>query len=334
MTTAAVPPLSEWRRWVPGRPVLIGWAVLLMALGWTYWATFDRLVHAWWTLPDYGHGFVVPLFAAFLLWWRQEMVNPWPSKGEWLALPLFLVWALMRWVILYFNLERDIDSLYPLLAGIALFLGGWRALRWAWPSIVFLVFMVPLPGFVSVMLSQPLQRVATRMSVYSLQTCGILAFVRGDTGNVIQLPEPCPPLDVERACSGLSMLTVFIAICVGAAFVVRARWWEKLIILVSAVPIAIFSNVVRITMHGVLDVLINPSVGEWVHDNAGWFMMLLAMLLIWGEMFLLSRLILETPLDGPLTLSGAAASLSGDGGLAAGRGVAPLQTRGRRPARR
>ena len=260
MTIAAVPPIEQWKRWLPGRPVLIGWAVLAVVLAWTYWSTIGYLLRIWWTLPDYGHGFFVPVFAAFLLWLRQEMVDSWPKRGTWWAMPFFALWALIRWANLYFNYDRDADSLFPLLAGIALFLGGWRALRWAWPSILFLGFMVPLPSFVQAMLSRPLQHIATRASVYSLQTLGISALVRGDQGNVIQLPDPCPPLEVERACSGLSMLTLFFAVCVGAAFVMRVRWWEKAIILVSAVPIAVFSNVVRITLHGALDMLFSPAV--------------------------------------------------------------------------
>lgn len=334
MTNAAVPPLAQWKRWLPGRPVLIGWAVLAVVLVWTYWSTIGYLLHTWWTLPDYGHGFFVPLFAAVLLWLRQDMVDPWPKGGTWWAMPLFAVWALARWANLYFNYDRDSDSLFPLLVGIALFLGGWRALRWAWPSILFLGFMVPLPSFLQAMLSRPLQHIATRASVYSLQTLGISAIIRGDQGNVIQLPDPCPPLEVERACSGLSMLTLFFAVCVGAAFVIRARWWEKAIILVSAVPIAVFANVVRISLHGVLDMLISPAVGEFVHDYAGWFMMPLAMLIIWGEMTLISKLLFEIPSEGPLALNRSPASLPGDDTAATRRGAAVAQDRRRRPGRR
>ena len=94
-------------------------------------------------------------------------------------------------------------------------------MHWAWPSIGFLVFMVPLPAFVSVMLSRPLQLIATRCSLYALQTLGIPAIVHSGQGNVIHLPPPCEPLEVERACSGLSMLTLFFAICIGEAILMQ-----------------------------------------------------------------------------------------------------------------
>ncbi len=304
MSTVVIPPLSGWRRWVPGWPVLAAWGITIGLLGWTYASTFNMLIHNWWRMPDYQHGFLVPVFSGFLLWIRQDMVDPWPSKGSWWGLPFFGAWVLMRAVNSMLNYDRDIDSIYPLLIGLALFLGGWRALRWAWPAIVFLVFMVPLPMFLSVMLSRPLQRIATVSSVYTLQTLGISAIVPGDQGTVIQLPPPCTPLDIERACSGLSMLTLFFAICVGAVFVLRVPWWEKVIILVSAVPIAVFSNVARITITGVLGVLINSQTGQRFHDWAGWVMMIIALLMIWGEMSLISWLLLEAPTDQPLALGG------------------------------
>ncbi len=73
------------------------------------------------TTPDYGHGFFVPIFAGFLLWQRQEMVDPWPNRGTWWGIPFFAVFALIRWFNLFLNYERDIDSLIAI--------PGWRDAR-------------------------------------------------------------------------------------------------------------------------------------------------------------------------------------------------------------
>jgi exosortase len=243
------------------------------------------------------------------------MVDPWPRQWTWWGIALLGLWALGRWVIFYSNLERDADTLFPLLAGIALFLGGWRALHWAWPAIAFLEFMVPLPAAVSVSMAQPLQRLATQCTVYTLQTLGIPAI---SEGNVIYLSDRANKLEVERACSGLSMLTLFIAICVGAAFIIEARWWEKAVVLVSAIPIAILSNVVRITLHGAFSEWVNPRVGEAVHDYFGWIMMPLAIVLLWGEIALLGRLIVPVPSQGPLAMGEGEAVLPGEQRASAG----------------
>jgi exosortase len=255
--------------------------------------------------PDYGHGFFVPIFAAFLLWQRQEMVDPWPTRGTWWGMAFFAVFALIRWLNLFFNYERDIDSLLPFLLGVTLVLGGWRALRWAWPSILFLIFMVPLPDFLAAALGGKLQRVATIMSVYVLQTLGVPAIALGDASNVIQLSAPNNQLEVARACSGLRMMTLFFAICVGASFLLRETFWKKIILVFSAVPIAVISNVVRIVVTGMLMEWIGHDVGLYFHDKAGWMMMPLAMLMIWGELSLLSSLLIETSREGPLSFGDA-----------------------------
>ena len=217
---------------------------------WTYWETLFTTVRVWCSTPDYGHGFFVPIFAGFLLWQRQEMVDPWPNRGTWWGIPFFAVFALIRWLNLFLNYERDIDSLLPFLFGMTLVLGGWRALRWAWPSIVFLIFMVPLPDFVATALGAEAATLATVMSVYVLQTLGIPAIAMGETWNVIQLSLAENKLEVERACSGLRMLTLFFAICVGASFLLRVPVWKKIVLIISALPIAIVSNVARIVVDG------------------------------------------------------------------------------------
>lgn len=274
-----------------------------MGFLWTYKETLFHVAKVWWSTPDYGHGPFVPLFAGFLLWQRQEMVDPWPTKGSWWGIPFFAVFALVRWLNLFLNYERDIDSLLPFLIGMTLILGGWRALRWAWPSVLFLIFMVPLPDVVAAALGGRLQHWATIMSVYSLQTLGVPAIALGDGSNVIQLSDPNNKLEVARACSGLRMMTMFFAICVGVSFLVRAPAWKKALVIISAFPISIISNVVRIVVTGMLYEWVSADVGDFVHNKAGWMMMVLAMLMIWGEMALLAALVIETSTEGPLSFS-------------------------------
>ncbi len=304
MSIGTVPPLAQWKRWVPSPPVMAAWGVLLLGFLWTYWETMVHIVVVWFSTPDYGHGPFVPIFAGFLLWQRQEMVDPWPNRGTLWGIPFFVVFALIRWFNLFLNYERDIDSLLPFLVGMTLVLGGWRALRWAWPSILFLIFMVPLPDFLAAALGAKLQRVATVMSVYVLQTIGIPAIALGEGSNVIQLSKPENLLEVERACCGLRMLTLFFAVCVGTSFVLRVPAWKKIILVVSAIPIAIISNVLRLVVTGMLCEWVSKNVGMFFHDNTGWIMMIWAMLIIWGEMSLLSALVVETTLEGPLSFDG------------------------------
>jgi len=276
---------------------MIAWAFLLAAFVWNYWGTMFHVVRVWATTPDYQYCFVVPLFSAYLLWHRQEMVDPWPASGTLWCIPFFVVFAIARWMFVYLNYERDIDSIFPFFLGLTLALGGWKALRWAWPSILFLIFMVPLPKFAADGLHSVLQRGATAITVYVLQTLGIPAFA---SGNEIQLSDPKHPLEVAAACSGLRMMHVFFAICIGACFVLSVPWWKKLILLASAAPIAVICNVFRIGTMGVLQERISVEAGQFFHEHLGVLEVVPALLLIWGELALLSALLIEPVSEGPL----------------------------------
>ena len=301
MTKPTLPTLDELKDWAPRPAVLIGWLVLCGIFTWSYGPVLSGLIRIWWNEPEYGHGFFVPVFAAVLLWLRREMVDPLPEKGSWWGFAFLALWLLMRLASVYFNYPAvDRLSLLPFVAGMTLFVGGWRAMRWAWPSIAFLIFMLPLPGFLAGMLSQPLQKIGTVSSVFLIQTLGIPA---APLGNVIKLEHT--ELGVVEACSGLRMLMLFFAVCVGAAFVMRCSVWEKIVIVVSAVPIAIFSNVARITLTALLHHMNLGKMADKVfHDGAGLLMMPIAMLLLWGEMALIKKMFLEPISDRPLSLGG------------------------------
>ncbi len=298
--------LTELKDFVPRPPVVIGWLVLAGALCLAYSSSVAFLIQKW-QEPDYGHGFFVPLFSVVLLWLRREMIRPLPNRGSWWGLAFIALAAAMYCGGTYFHVLRLAPiSILPCSAGIVLLTGGWRAMRWAWPSLVFLIFMIPLPGFLDVALRHPLQRIGTIISVYVIQTLGIPAVAQG---NVIQLTEG--QLGVVEACSGIRMLMLFFAICIGAVFVLRCAMWEKIVIVISAIPIAVFSNVTRITVTAILyetarkwpDVISTETADWFFHDMAGLLMMPLALLLLWGEMILFSKLLLEPVAKSTLSVS-------------------------------
>ena len=141
-------------------------------------------------------------------------------------------------------------SLIPFFAAMALLVGGWRALRWSWPAIAFLVFMIPLPGATQNLASQQLQAISTKLSTFAIQTMGIPAVSSGIVITLTDIPEK--PLEVARACSGLRMLMLFFAICVAVAMLSKKPLWERLLLVVSAMPIAVASNAIRIVLTALL----------------------------------------------------------------------------------
>jgi exosortase len=262
--------------------------VPLAALIWSYWTTVAEAAERWAHDPQYSHGYLVPGFALVLLWLRRDLVTSRALSPSWLGAPLLAAGIGLRLAgTYYYYVWLDAVSLLPCLAGMCVMVGGWRVLRWSWPAIAFLVFMIPLPYRVEVMMAGPLQRLATVASTFALQTLGRPAI---SEGTVILLNDVS--IGIVEACSGLRMLVIFFALSTAVALVIRRPLWEKLVIAVSAVPIALVANILRITVTGVLHETVGSEIANAVfHDLAGWLMMPLALGIMAIELKVLTHLI-------------------------------------------
>jgi exosortase len=284
----------------------IGLLTLTPALIWAYWGDLSEVAERWATDPQYSHGYLVVAFALALLWLRRERLAGVVARPTWWGLPLLAAGTLLHLAggYLYFDWIAGV-SLIPALAGLCLTLGGWGVLRWAWPAIAFLVFMLPLPFRIEVGLAYPLQRLATLSSTYLLQTLGFTAVAEG---NVILMDDDVR-IGVVEACSGLGMLVTFFALATAVAMVLKRRLADKVFIVLSALPIAVLANLIRITVTGVLHATAGSKIADLVfHDLAGWLMMPLALGMLWVELWVLSRLLVEPPAEslGVLDLTGPA----------------------------
>jgi exosortase len=281
------------------RFILVGLAATFL---WSYWPILGTMAHKWSSDPQYSQAFLVPVFSAALLWMRWKAFA---QKKEcldslhlqWLGAFVLAAGVAMRLLGGHFYVDWfEAISLLPTLAGAALLLGGWRALRLSWLAIGFLVFMIPLPQRAETTLSQPLRRVATLASTYTLQTLGLPAL---SEGNVILVNEA--RIRVIEACGGLGMLLVFFALTTGVAIFLRRNLWEKSAIVVSAVPIAVIANVIRISVTAILlDIGWGKLAHLVFHDLAGWLMMPTALVILWIELQVLSRLVIESAPASPL----------------------------------
>jgi exosortase len=273
--------------------------ILAISLLWAFWPALREMSQRWAHDTRYSHGYLVPAFAAMLLWVRRATLFAAPAKPTWWGIVFIAAGALMQLCGARFYITWIAAvSIIPSLAGLALLLGGWQALRWAGPSIAFLFFMIPLPYRLELALGYPLQRIATLSSTYVLQTLGLPAV---SEGNIILLNDF--QIGVVEACNGLGMLFMFLAFAVGVALLIRNSWVDKILIVLSAVPIAVAANVLRITATGLLHELAGPRIADVVyHDLAGWLMMPIAVGALWAELFLLSRLFIETNAERPVPI--------------------------------
>ena len=265
----------------------------ILGLLWTYWSTFAVLVARWSIEPQYSHGFLVPVIAGAILWHRRGRLDVAALRPSWWGLPVLLCAIILRLGAAYYYLEWfDGASVVPCVLGACLLIGGWAALRWAWPAVLFLGFMLPLPYTLEVALASPLQSIATAASVFVLQTAGFPAVSEGHIILVDDLR-----IGVAEACSGLRMLVVFFAVATAVAIVVVRPLWERGLVVASAIPIALVCNITRIALTGILYETVGPTAADLVfHDLAGWLMMLMAIALLGIELHILSHLLIE-PLE-------------------------------------
>lgn len=257
---------------------------------WVYGNTLSILPGIWEEQPQYSHGYLVPAFACILLWMRWQPLGTSTPAERWAGAAMIGVSVLLRLPLSFFaQIIPEMVTVLPALCGAFLLVGGWKALRWAWPAILFLVFMFPLPDFVERGLLNPLQKLATIASTYCLQTLGLAAFREG---NRIILGDI--KLGVVDACSGLRMLTIFFALVTAIILVTVRPMWQRIVLWLSAIPIALTVNIARITVTGVLYEYANKDLAETVfHDLAGWVMMPMALGLLYCELQLMDHLVID-----------------------------------------
>jgi exosortase len=281
-----------------GQAVTVACLVGIVCL-WSVWPALRTMAERWSSDPQYSHGFLVPVFAGLVLWFRRADLAQARLRPNWWGLAFVLPAIALRLAGATLDFEAaDAFALLPTLAGLILLLYGWDVLRWSWPAIAFLAFMIPLPFQLEGTLAHPLRRIATVASTYVLQTLGFPAVAEG---NIILIDDL--RLGVIDACSGLGMLMTFFALATAMAMVIPAPRLDRSFVVASAIPIAIIANVMRVSATAIAHRWFGSDVANaLMHDLAGWLMMPLALGLMWLELRLLNCLLVPVEESRPLFL--------------------------------
>lgn len=277
---ARIIPLSAW----------VSLIVVAAALVWSFFPNWLSLYDTWRHDDNYSYGFLVVPISLWIGWNRRAGLDRAWIKPRFTALiPLIALFAIRY--VLYERNEIWLETvlILPVVVSIVLLIGGRRLVFWAWPSLLFLVFMFPLPSRINGILSARLQAAATVASCWTLQLLGRPVI---NEGNVIFMGSET--LEVARACNGLSMLLTFIALIVAVSLLIDRPIWQRFILLVSSIPIALVSNIIRITVTALCYPLFGRVIVEkYAHDVAGWLMMPLALVFVWIELTLMDWLVIE-----------------------------------------
>jgi exosortase len=241
-----------------------------------------NIVYRWCNDSTWSHGFLIPFFSLYFLYQQRHEILAARPRPNYLGLA-FLVFAILVFVLNtispsgYAYLRRV--SMIAALGAIVLFLGGWGLVRYTWLPIGFLVFAVPLPERFYRGVSSPMRQWAATVAAALLNLLDeVQATARGVLIEVVHRGEPVdPPLNVADACSGMRLLTAFLALGVAMAFLHYRPIWQRVVLLVSTVPIAILCNIVRVTVTGFIYVLIDPEYTQGLyHVGLGLAMLPLA----------------------------------------------------------
>jgi len=241
----------------------------------------------WWQDPDYSHGFVVPLFAGYVLYQRRHMLQHVQLGPNTLGFPVMLgAIVLLLAGTLGAELFVSRSSLLFLLGGMILFFAGWKMLRAVAFPLVFLVLMIPLPALIYNQVTFPLQLLASRLASNSLELFGVPVLREG---NVLVLPNYS--LEVVEACSGIRSLMSLIALAVAYGYFVEKRLWARITLVVLTLPIAVASNAVRVVGAGVVTYYWGPQYAEgFFHFFQGWLIFVSAVACMLFVHWLLSHL--------------------------------------------
>ncbi len=268
------------------RPWLTVYGLALGALALVYVPVLIHLVEDWATDPNYSHGFVIPFAVAYFVWQQRRQLRALPARPSAWGLAIILV-SQAEYLVGYLGAEFFLQrtSLLLLIAGGIVYLYGWRHLRLHLFSLALLFMAIPLPAIVFNAIAFPLQLLASAWAAALLTLSGIPVFREG---NVLALP--FRTLDVAEACSGIRSLFSLIALAMMVAYFVPGRFWVKLGLVVSAVPLALAANAFRIFATGWMGRLFGPEYSEgFFHAFSGWLIFVIAFFGLLLEASLLTR---------------------------------------------
>lgn len=257
-----------------------------------YADTFYRMGIQWWNEEDYNHGFIVPLFSAWLVWQDRDRLRRLElAPSGWGV--LVLGFGLLLFTVGFLGAELFLQrtSSIVVVAGLVLLLLGPEFLRALGFPLVFLFFMVPIPAILRNVIAFPLQLFAAQTAAFCMSGVGI-PVVR--EGNVIVLAQTT--LEVADACSGIRSLQALLALAAVYAFLTQKTLWRRAVLFASAIPIAIAANAFRVSGTGLLAHYFGLETAQgFYHSLAGYLMFGVAFVGLLTCGWLLSRLAPDRP---------------------------------------
>jgi len=246
---------------------------------------------------DWGHTLVIPLIAGYFIYLRRKELLAQPFKTTWIGLlpvALGVAWYLECTIGVKTLQNHNLQGLgvYITLNGLALLFCGWRAMRWLWFPLAFLfVFGQKMPVSLMNKATYPMQDITAR-GAHVMLSLFLDVDRQGNTINIFWKGKNIP-LNIAEACSGMRMLMAFLALGVAMAYTGLKHTWQRVLLVMLAVPTSIFVNILRVVTLGLLS-LIDPELAAGdVHAFIGLLWLIPAFFIFLGLMWIISNLVTE-----------------------------------------
>lgn len=249
-----------------------------------------------WGMEDFNYGYFILPIVLYFLWEKRNQLLTTPSTPSWSGIIPFVAGIALYWLgELGGEFTALFLALWLLVIGFCWLHLGWRKLKIVSFPLAFLLVMFPPPILFYANISLRLKLVSSWLGVRMIQLFGLSAYREG---NIIDLG--FTKLQVVDACSGLRYLFPLVALSLLLAFHYRAAFWKRAVVVVSSIPITIFTNALRIASVGVLYKFFGSKVAEgFFHDFSGWLIFMVSLAILLLEMWALSRLFPEGEKSAP-----------------------------------
>lgn len=305
------------------------WRILAIAsaIVFSYATVLVKLGHDWWTDENYSHGLLIPVIIGYIVWSQRERFARTVHRPAIvigltaIVVALLALWAGTAGAELY--VQRM--SLVLVLAATVIYFWGFVFLRLLVVPLFLLLLAIPIPAIIFNKIAFPLQLFASRCAVWAMMAFDIPVLRQG---NVIELlPRGAietKKLEVVEACSGIRSLMTLVTLAVVFAYFTHPRagngpdsenlsndsnpmtpspgarvisllrsygFWRSTVIVLSAIPIAIFTNALRVSGTGVLAHYYGTKVADgFFHSFSGWVIYVVAFLMLFGVGWILDRM--------------------------------------------
>ena len=259
---------------------------------------------------DWQHGLVIPLFSLYLIYSRRQELLAATRKASFWGLPI-MIGSLLLIMVGFYPLGVYFVShvgMVFLLLGLVLYMAGPHVLKVTYIPILYWLFAMPWPKMLYSRVAFPLQNLAAKGSALLLGASGMDITATGSSLDIVNIHQKSVSLEVAEACSGIHSLMAYLALGVALAYLEDRPVWQRVTLVLCIVPVAIFTNILRVAITGTMFYIDHPDWGVKVmHELTGLLMLVPTFLILWLISWMLKRMFVEVDEDeAPASPGGAA----------------------------